>query len=63
MPKPLPNGPTQWEPVNLMLPFVDAQSVMQPPFSAMGNFGMLCENLAQFSTEWVGFLNKQVYID
>ncbi len=63
MPKPLPNGPTQWEPANLMLPFVDAQSVMQPPFSAMANFGMLCESLAHFSTEWVGFLNRRLKED
>ena len=64
MPKPLPNGPTRWEPANLMLPFVNAQSAMQPPVSAMANFnGMLCESLAHFSTEWAGFLNRRLKED
>ncbi len=64
MPKPLPNGLTRWEPANLMLPFVNAQSTMQLPFSAMASFnGMLCESLAHFSTEWVGFLNRRLKED
>ena len=50
MPKPLPNGPTRWEPANLMLPLASFN-------------GMLCESLAHFSTKWVGFLNRRLKED
>lgn len=65
MPKPLPDGPTQWEPANFMLPFsVNALPAMQPPLAAMAGFnGKLWESLAQFSTEWVGFLNRRLKED
>lgn len=65
MPKPLPYGPTQWEPANLMLPFsFNALTAMQPQLAAMADFnGKLCESLAQLSTEWMGFLNRRLKED
>jgi hypothetical protein len=66
MPKPLPNGPTQWEPADLLfLPFrVNALSALQAPLTAMTEFnGKLCDSAAQFGAEWVGFLSRRVKED
>ncbi len=66
MPKPLPDGPTQWEPANLMYPLnVNALTAMtQSPLAAMADFnGKVCESVAQFSAEWAGFLNRRLKED
>ena len=65
MPKPLPNGPTRWEPTDLILPFkVNALSTMQAPLAAMAELnGKLCESAAQFGAEWLAFLSRRLKED
>jgi len=65
MPKPLPNGPTRWEPTDLLLPFkVNALPTMQAPLGAMAELnGKLCESAAQFGAEWLAFLSRRLKED
>lgn len=66
MPKPLTNGPTQWEPTNVtMPPGVNAlMGMMQPAFAAMVEFNSkLLDNSARLSAEWADFLGRRVQED
>jgi hypothetical protein len=66
MPKPLPNGPAEWQRANFMTPFnVNALVAMSgPAFAAMADFnGKLCESAAEFNAEWTDFLKRRMQED
>jgi cation transport regulator ChaB len=66
MPKPLPNGPTEWAPANLMTP-LNANALMamtQPAFAAIADFnGKLYDSATRFNTEWAEFLGRRLQED